>query len=61
MNKKIGFIGCGNMGEAMLNGIIDSFDNSDKIYVFEKNEERQNKKDDKRFGFFIATMVKLTQ
>lgn len=41
MNKKIGFIGCGNMGEAMLKGIIDSFDNADNIYVFEKNEDRQ--------------------
>lgn len=41
MNKKIGFIGCGNMGEAMLKGIIDSFDNTDSIYVFEKNKDRQ--------------------
>lgn len=41
MNKKIGFIGCGNMGEAMLKGIIDSFDNVKDIYVFEKNEGRQ--------------------
>lgn len=24
MNKKVGFIGCGNMGKAMLSGIIDS-------------------------------------
>lgn len=53
MNKKIGFIGCGNMGEAMLNGIIDSFDNSDKIYVFEKNEERQ-KELKKKYGVNIS-------
>ena len=41
MNKKIGFIGCGNMGEAILNGIVDSFDNAENINVFEKNTERQ--------------------
>ena len=25
MSKKIGFIGCGNMGTAMMQGILDSF------------------------------------
>ena len=24
MNKNIGFIGCGNMGSAMMQGILDS-------------------------------------
>ncbi len=42
MNKKIGFIGCGNMGEAMLKGVLDSFKNNSNIYVYEKNEDRQN-------------------
>ncbi len=54
MNKKIGFIGCGNMGEAMLKGIIDSFDNAENIYVFEKNEDRQ-KDLKKRYGINISS------
>jgi len=54
MNKKIGFIGCGNMGEAMLKGIIDSFNNADSIYVFEKNKERQ-KELKKKYGVNIPS------
>lgn len=38
--KKIGFIGCGNMGEAFLQGIINSHmvDSSD-IYVYDKSKQ----------------------
>lgn len=41
MNNKIGFIGCGNMGEAMIKGIISSFNNSHNIYISTKTEDRQ--------------------
>ena len=35
--KKIGFIGCGNMGEAFLKGIINSqMVETDHIYVYDK-------------------------
>ncbi|WP_300379757.1 pyrroline-5-carboxylate reductase [Clostridium sp.] len=40
MLKKIGFIGCGNMGKAMLNGIINSnIITSDNIIVSTKSNE----------------------
>ncbi|MBS5886564.1 MAG: pyrroline-5-carboxylate reductase [Clostridium sp.] len=43
MNKKIGFIGCGNMGKAMLNGLINSnYTNVDNIMVSTKSEESKN-------------------
>jgi len=54
MNKKIGFIGCGNMGEAMLKGIIDSFDNAENIFVFIPNKDRQ-KDLKKKYGINISS------
>lgn len=40
---KIGFIGCGNMGEAMLNGILNSnIVNSSDIYVHTNSQERMD-------------------
>lgn len=40
MNKKIGFIGCGNMGKAMLKGLLNSNKISkDDIIVSTKSEE----------------------
>lgn len=43
MSKKIGFIGCGNMGSAMLSGILKAevFKNTD-IYCSAKSEESKN-------------------
>ena len=43
MDKKIGFIGCGNMGEAILKGITTSFDNSENIYIYTKTEKTQSR------------------
>ena len=43
MNKKIGFIGCGNMGKAMLNGLISSnYTNVDNIMVSTRSEESKS-------------------
>ena len=40
MNRKIGFIGCGNMGKAMLGALVKSKDiNNDNIIVSTKSEE----------------------
>ena len=48
MNRKIGFIGCGNMGSAMLGALVKSNDiNNNDIMVSTKSEEsakRINKK-----------------
>lgn len=39
MNKKIGFIGCGNMGSSMVGGLIKSgFIKADDIIVSTKTE-----------------------
>lgn len=39
MNKKIGFIGCGNMGSSMVGGLIKSgFTNSDDIIISTKTK-----------------------
>ena len=44
MSKKIGFIGCGNMGSAILEGLIKSgFVNSDEIIVSTKTESSSKK------------------
>ena len=43
MNKKIGFIGCGNMGEAILKGIIDTFNNPHNIYIYTKTKKTQER------------------
>lgn len=44
MNKKIGFIGCGNMGKAILGGILSSNEIAKKnIFVSTKSEESRNK------------------
>lgn len=43
MNKNIGFIGCGNMGKAMLKGILNSKEiNNNNIIVSTKSEESKN-------------------
>lgn len=48
MSKKIGFIGCGNMGSAILEGLIKSgFVNSDEIIVSTKTESSSKKLKDK--------------
>lgn len=37
----VGFIGCGNMGGAMLKGIIEAGLDSKKIYVYEDSKDRK--------------------
>ncbi len=39
---KLGFIGCGNMGEAILKGCLKTFGNKN-IYIFEKNTSLSSK------------------
>ena len=40
MSKKIGFIGCGNMGSAMVGGLIKSgFKSAEDIIISTKSEE----------------------
>ncbi|MDO4589609.1 MAG: NAD(P)-binding domain-containing protein, partial [Fusobacterium sp.] len=44
--KKVGFIGCGNMGEAFLKGIINSLMveiNDIRVYDFLKGKEIEKK------------------
>ena len=56
MNRKIGFIGCGNMGRAMLGALVKSNDiNNDNIIVSTKSEESA-KRINKEFGV-QATVV----
>ncbi|MDZ5001662.1 pyrroline-5-carboxylate reductase, partial [Clostridium perfringens] len=44
MNKKIGFIGCGNMGKAMLKGLLSSEEISSKdIIISTRSEESRDK------------------
>ena len=44
MSKKIGFIGCGNMGSPILGGLIKSgFVSSDEIIVSTKTESSSKK------------------
>ena len=44
MSRKIGFIGCGNMGKAMLGALVKSNDiNNDNIIVSTKSEESAKK------------------
>ena len=44
MSKKIGFIGCGNMGSAMVGGLIKSgFVSADDIIVSTKTEASSKK------------------
>ncbi len=41
--EKVGFIGCGNMGSAMINGIFSkNLLNSKDIYVYDQNTEKLN-------------------
>ncbi len=48
MSKKIGFIGCGNMGSSMVGGLIKSgFLKADDIVVSTKTEESAKKLNDK--------------
>lgn len=48
MSKKIGFIGCGNMGSSMVGGLIKSgFLTADDIVVSTKTEESAKKLNDK--------------
>ena len=43
MNNIIGFIGAGNMAEAIINGIISkSVYEPDQIYISERREEQLN-------------------
>ena len=43
MNRKIGFIGCGNMGKAMVGALIDSsIIENGNIMVSTKSEESLN-------------------
>lgn len=43
MKKKIGFIGCGNMGKAMLSGLVNSnYISIDNIMVSTRSEESRN-------------------
>lgn len=44
MSKKIGFIGCGNMGSAIVGGLIKSnFQSADDIIISTRTEESANK------------------
>ena len=55
MNKKIGFIGCGNMAQAMIGGILEAGKYSAKdIIVSDLNEESLSKVH-KNYGVSIAT------
>ena len=55
MSKKIGFIGCGNMGSAMVGGLIKSgFVTSDDIIVSTKTEASSKRLEDE---FKIATTL----
>lgn len=59
MNRKIGFIGCGNMGRAMLGALVKSNDiNNDNIIVSTKSEESA-KRINKEFG--VQTTVVNTE
>lgn len=50
MSKKIGFVGCGNMGSSMVGGMIKSgFLNADNIIISTKTEE-SSKKLQEQFG-----------
>ena len=43
MKKNIGFIGCGNMGKAMLNGLLNSnYTSVENIMVSTRSEESKN-------------------
>lgn len=54
MNRKIGFIGCGNMGEAMVQGFINSNQiNANNIYVHTKTNESSLKLKD-NYGIQIS-------
>lgn len=60
MKKKIGFIGCGNMGTAMLQGILDSgwLAPSDIMVSCRTKETLEEKK--KNFGVSVSTDNKKT-
>lgn len=59
MNRKIGFIGCGNMGRAMLGALVKSNDiNNDNIIVSTKSEESA-KRINQEFG--VQTTVANTE
>ncbi|MBE6072428.1 MAG: pyrroline-5-carboxylate reductase [Clostridium butyricum] len=55
MSKKIGFIGCGNMGSAMLGGLINSgFVKADEIIVSTKTESSSKRLEDE---FKVSTTL----
>jgi pyrroline-5-carboxylate reductase len=59
MNKRVGFIGCGNMGSAMLGGLIKSkFLKAENIIVSTKTEESA-KKLKEQFGITTTLNSKL--
>ena len=44
MNKTIGFIGAGNMGGAIIQGLVkNNLTSPDKIYVYDKNKQASDK------------------
>ncbi len=44
MNTKIGFIGCGNMGTAIVNGLVESGSiDSKNIFIIDKDKEKEKK------------------
>lgn len=52
--KKIGFIGCGNMGEAMLSGVLKSgFTSSEDVIVNVKSKENRERLR-KKYGIVIG-------
>lgn len=59
MNKRVGFIGCGNMGSAMVGGLIESkFLEADDIIVSTKTEKSAKKLKD-QFGIETTLDSKL--
>ena len=54
IEKKIGFIGCGNMGSAILKGIVESGSvEKEQIYVYDVSAEAQEKM--RTFGVHVMT------
>lgn len=61
MNKKLGFIGCGNMGLAMLEGIIGSrVLDAKNIYCSAKSDDSKRKIEEK-FGVNVCSNVEIAK
>ena len=52
MNKKIGFIGCGNMGSAMVEGIINSGLLNKEDIIASCSKEESAKKISKKLKYY---------